>query len=118
MKRYIALDTNNTATHIKIETSYNLGGLNVFTGSTEARGYYLSVSPVSRENKYGVTMETYTGFSGIKKCVKSVSRQSKKAAEQAEENALNYIHDLVLYVCNKNGLPVPAEFIAKEEETA
>lgn len=112
MKRYIELETGAAATHLKIETYYSLGGYNCFTYRQEERGYYLSVTPVSRKTTdYGVTLESYTAFSGIKRIIKTVSRQSKKAAAQADENAVNYVHDLVLYVCHKNALPIPAEFI-------
>ena len=116
MKYYANLPENNQhVTHIKIETYYSLGGYNPFTGKTEERGYYIGVSPVERRRTdYGVTTESYTAFSGTKRCVKTVSRKSKKAEEQAEENAKNYVHDLVLYVCTRNGLPVPEQFAEKE----
>ena len=108
MKKYIELkNTNRNATHLKIELYYSLGGYNVFTHKTEPRGYYLSVSPVSRSvTTYGATMESYTAFSGIKQCIKEVSRKSEKAARSAEEIAVNYENDLIRYVCDKNGLEV------------
>ena len=115
-KRYIELENpSRNATHLKIEVYYSLGGYNLFTYKPEERGYYLSVSPVCKFNRNGVTMESYTAFSGIKKCIKPVSRQSKKAAAQAGEIAKNHIHELVTYVCNTNGLNVPTEFINPEE---
>ena len=44
-------------THLKVETYYNIGGMNYFSGNAEKRGLYISVSPVSRsehEVVYGV----------------------------------------------------------------
>lgn len=115
MEKYVELSGNNgRATHLWIRVYYHLGGCNVFTYQNEQRGYYLSVTPVTLENKYGCNMISMSAFTGIKKCVKAVTRKSAKAAAQAAENAQNYIHDLVIYVCNQNGLPVPAQFIYKE----
>lgn len=114
MKRYIELNENARATHICIEVRYNLGGFNCFTYTQEKRGYYLHVTPVKRETRDGYTLESFTAFSGTKYCVKEVNRKSAKAAAQADENALNYIHDLVTYVCQKNGFTIPAEFITPE----
>ena len=78
------LNTNKDKTFLKCELYYSLGGMNYFTGRTEARGYYVSVSPVERETRdYGVTMESYTAFSGWKKCVVECARKGKKAEAQA-----------------------------------
>jgi hypothetical protein len=117
MKRYIELNENANATHLVIETKYNLGGLNCFTYAQEKRGYYLHVYPVKRETRNGYTLESFGAFTGTKHCIKEVTRQSAKAAAQAEENALNYIHNLVCHVCRKNGFTIPAEFIAPEAKT-
>lgn len=116
MKYYATLPENSQhVTHIKIETYYNLGGYNPFTSKQEERGYYLSVSPVERRRTdYGAMLESYVAFSGTKKCIKAVARKSKKAEEQAEENAKNYVRDLVLYVCTHNRIPVPEQFTEKE----
>ena len=73
------LDTNKEKTFLKCELYYSLGGMNYFTGRTEARGYYVSVSPVER----GDGWESYTAFSGRKKCVVECARKGKKAEAQA-----------------------------------
>lgn len=118
MKRYIELEKNETATHLKIETRYDLGGPNWAYGGTTKRGYYLHVTPVTRENRYGCTIESFAAFTGVKQLLKEVTRKSAKAEATAEDIAKNYIHDMVLYVCNSNGLPVPAEFIYREAAQA
>jgi hypothetical protein len=116
MEKYVELSgENGRATHLWIRVYYDLGGCNVFTYQNEQRGYYLSVTPVTREIRSGCAMVSMSAFSGVKKCVKAVNRKSAKAAAQAAENAQNYIHDLVIYVCNQNGLPVPPQFIYKGE---
>lgn len=106
MKKYIELVENRNATHLKIELYYHLGGMNYFTARSESRGYYLSVSPVSRSDRHGVTMESYTAFTGVKQLVKAVSRKSQKAEAEAEAEAAQIEKDLIRYVCDKNGLSI------------
>ena len=108
MKKYIALQPgDNYASHVKIETAYSLGGYNYFTGKKEERGYYIHVQPVKRENRHGVTLESFTAFSGIKQLVLPVSRKSAKAEREAEELAASIEKTLVGWVCKKNALPFP-----------
>ena len=107
MKKFIPLKENNAgANFLKIETYYNLGGYNCFTYRAESRGYYISVSPVRRETRDGVTFESYTAFSGIKDYLLQVSRKSKKAEETAEKIASEREKDLIDYVCTRQGLAV------------
>ena len=73
------LNTNKDKTFLKCELYYSLGGMNYFTSRSEARGYYVSVSPVER----GDGWESYTAFSGWKKCVVECARKGKKAEAQA-----------------------------------
>ena len=54
----------------------------------------------------GYATETYTAFSGIKQCIKEVTRKSKKAEAEAEKLAVDTINNLIDYVCNKNGLEI------------
>lgn len=114
MKRYVELTANEKATHLRIETRYDLGGPNWAYGGITKRGYYLSVMPVTRENRNGYMLETYVGFTGVKQLLKEVTRKSAKAEAAADEIAKNYIHSMVLHVCESNGLPVPPEFIYGE----
>lgn len=115
MLRYIELNENAAATHIKIELRYDLGGYDCFNYTPKKRGYYLHVYPVTRERRDGYTLESFGAYTGTKYCVKEVTRKSAKAAAQAEENAQNYLNTLVTYVCQKNGFVIPAEFITPEE---
>jgi len=97
-------DVNN----LKVELYYSLGGMNYFTYKTEARGYYLSVTPVERSDHSGYVCESTTLGHGIKHLVKEVARQSARAAEEAKELAKRYEQSLIDYVCREEGIEVIA----------
>ena len=50
-------------THIDVEVYYTQGGIDYFAGSTTQRGYYLSVTPVTRKDN----MVSFAMFTGCKK---------------------------------------------------
>lgn len=104
MTKFMDLKPNESASHLKIEVKYNIGGSNCFTYRNEERGYYLSVSPVKRFIRDGVQFESYTAFSGVKYCVHPVSRRSEKAEKIAIEKARGIEAELIEHVCIKNGL--------------
>lgn len=95
MTRYYKVNNNSKVTHLKAEIYYSLGGHNVFTYKNETRGYYMSISPVERSDKYGYTMESYTAFTGLKMCVLPVQRKSQKKMDEAityfEEHILEFM---------------------------
>ena len=91
--------------NIKCELYYSLGGMNYFTYEREARGYYLSVSPVERSGN----MESYTAFSGNKVCLLEVARRSKSAEEKAKALINKYLKSLVEHVCVKNQIILEEE---------
>ncbi len=83
MKKYFATNRVPDATHLKIEVRYEKGGYNYFTYKEEPRGVYVSVSPVTLEDRPGgYQMESYTAFSGTKFCVKELKRKSDKALQE------------------------------------
>lgn len=90
MIKYIKVNHPNV-THLRCEVYYNKGGENPFNGSSETRGYYISVSPVKRERG----LESYTAWSGKKKCILPVSRQSKRMASNAEYEFQNHLMDYI-----------------------
>ncbi len=106
MKKFIELKANANANFLKLEVYYSLGGFNCFTYKNEARGYYLSVSPVQRSERDGIVFESYTAFSGVKLLLLEVSRKSKKAEAEAERIAEEKEAELIAYICNKNQLEV------------
>lgn len=104
MKYYIGLKKNDAATHLRVEMYYNIGGMNYFTGRQERRGYYLSISPVTRNG----IMESFTAYSGVKFLLKEVSRKSAKAEKQAEDLATELAPDYIDIVCRRNGVELEA----------
>lgn len=99
MKRYEAIP--NSPQELKIEVRYNKGGMNYFTYKDEERGYYLSVTPVTRSKGEGYTTESYVGFSGIKKLVLPVARQSEKQYQAAIAAAESHVEELKNYVLSR-----------------
>lgn len=90
---------------LKIELYYSKGGMNYFSGNTERRGFYLSVSPVERTNHgNGIVSESYMAFSGTKKLILETSRYSKKSEQESEKLVEDEIPTLVDYVVKQNQL--------------
>ena len=86
MKEYtefIPVVNNEDVNNIKVRVFYSLGGINYFTCGYDARGYYLSVTPVKREARGSYTSESAVLWSGYKKLLKEVKRKSAKAEEEA-----------------------------------
>lgn len=83
--RYYKVYNCPNVTHLKAMIEYSLGGYNCFTSKTESRGYYMSISPVERSDKYGFITETYAAFTGLKQCVLPVQRKSQKKMNEAVE---------------------------------
>jgi len=105
-KIYLELENNSTATHLKVSIYYSLGGMNYFSGNSEERGIYVSVSPVKRELKW----ESTTAFSGVKELVKPLKRFSQKILDNfiVEHDVLD---KLIKFVLRKNGLKLKNEVL-------
>lgn len=105
MKRteFLEVATGN-ATHLKVELYYSLGGMNYFAGVNEARGLFLSVTPVSRTTyEGGGSSESYTAFSGVKKHVLDMKRMSQKTLDTFKIDEVLRTR-LINHVCEKNGI--------------
>lgn len=100
-KKYLQLETNSSATHLKVEVYYSKGGMNYFTGSNEKRGIYLSVSPVTRSER----SESYMGFSGIKKHLVDMARFNQKTFDNFVVSP-EIEKELIDHVCEKNSIKV------------
>lgn len=84
MKKYYPVKANNNGTtDLRVELTYDLGGYNMFDYTKKARGYYLVVTPVTRQSGF----ESFTAFTGVRKCVKEVKRKSKGAELAAIKDA-------------------------------
>ena len=103
MKTYEKIEGSNK--ELKIEVYYSKGGMNYFSSQVEARGYYLSVSPVERQQQNSsIVIESFAAFSGTKVLIKEVARKSEKAFQEAILLAEARIDELRKYVLDKNKL--------------
>lgn len=70
---------------LEVEIYYSLGGMNYFTGNVNPRGYYLSVTPVTFEDRGGFTSISCTllgTYSGIKTLIEPATRFNKKTFDR------------------------------------
>jgi len=109
MKKYIPVSGNNDVTHIRIDIDYDLGGYSMLSYTPKPRGYYLSVVPVKREERYGCMMESFTAFSGYRQLLKEVTRKSAKAEKVAEQIAEEFAPIMVRKICEEKHLTVEEE---------
>ena len=93
----IPYENLKNATHIEVEVHYSLGGLN-FSGGSSARGYYLSVKPVTVR---GNTV-SYNLFSGVSRLLLVVNRYSDRQFKQAVELSEAVKDELVRQVLAKH----------------
>lgn len=107
MKRTISLlpikACKSECTHVKVLLYYTKGGMNYFTSKVEARGIYLSVTPVEISGGNGYTSESYTAFSGIKQIVLETARYNAKFFDAYVPDQ-EVIDKLVNHVLAKNSL--------------
>jgi len=93
-EKYIETKDFPGNTHLQVSVYYDKGGMNYLNGCLEARGFYISVTPVKKD---GFTISV-TLFSGIKQLIFTVSRYSEKqhnlAIEQSEDLEQKLINTL------------------------
>lgn len=89
---------------MRIEMSYNEGGINFISGQNHKRGYYLSVQPIKKSKIPGSSFTTtsFIAFSGASKLIEEVKRFSQKRFDNQVEKCNNehekLINDLLNYV--------------------
>lgn len=83
---YVSVSGNPDCTHLKVVVSFRQGGLNYWDYKQEEKGYYLSVSPVKRENHDGYSTETSTLFTGYKSFIQTANRFNRKQLVQLFQN--------------------------------
>lgn len=86
-----------SASHIDVEVYYTKGGANFLSGGTTPRGYYLSVTPVTRKDNMVSTIM----FSGVKKLLLTTNRYSAKQFEQAVVLGREAAPELIEHVLEK-----------------
>lgn len=85
-------------THIEAEVYYTKGGANFFSGDVTPRGYYLSVTPVTRR---GDGMVSFSVFTGVAELLLPANRFSSKQFEQAIELGRQEAPALIEHVLQK-----------------
>jgi hypothetical protein len=103
MKKYVKVPDGRT---FKVQVYYTLGGINYFSGSTNPRGYVLSVGPVEVAfNPDGsVYMESFTAFSGIKHTLVECKRKNKKSEAEAIAMVPQFEQRLIDHVLSSNSV--------------
>jgi hypothetical protein len=70
-------------TFLKGEIAYREGGSNIFSGSREARGYEVTIHPITEEERDGYTMTGFMIFGpGLRKLLKEVKRFNAREFEE------------------------------------
>jgi len=87
------------ATHIKVEISYNIGGMNYFQGCNMERGIYLSVTPITKGERSTITK----AFSGVTTLLYKMSRFNQKTMDSCVPDE-EYVQRLIDSVVSKNSL--------------
>lgn len=70
--------TNEPNKFIEIKVAYCEGGTSNFSGVTNARAYYMHVTPIEIENYEGAEIKKFMMFSGLKSQLEAVKRFSEK----------------------------------------
>src|SRR5215469_15177991 len=97
-EKYIERNDLKDASHLEISVYYSKGGLNYFSGQTVPRGYYLSVSPVTKRDG----MVSFTMFSGRKQLLFETARFTAKQFDRALAMAANFEDELIAAVAKEN----------------
>ena len=103
MKKILVKSLKTTGKQvIEIVVDYDIGGANMFSGGSIARGYYISVTPVETGDGFRVT----GAFTGICDLMEEASRFSQKVLERLAKDALQHPHlpQMLARVLRKNNL--------------
>lgn len=116
MKKYVTIEATRDENAICLETGYDEGGYNWFSGATNRRGYYLYCTPVQITPHKLDNGTEYNSISqalgkGNKLLLKEVTRRSKKAEAEAELIAEKKADWLLGQVMERYGL----KFTGKDE---
>ena len=97
-KEYIERSDLKGATHLEVSVYYTKGGANYFSGGTTPRGYYLSVTPVTK-NEGSVSFAMFSGYSHL---LLKTQRYTDKQFDSAVEMAKEHRESLISSVVEKN----------------
>ena len=93
-KNYIERSDLKDATHLEVSVYYTKGGANYFSGGMIPRGYYVSVTPVTKGN--GTI--SFAMFTGRKRFLFETARYTDKQFARAIEMAREYEDELIAAV--------------------
>lgn len=96
-KKYIENNNLQDATHVEVSVSYSKGGMSYITGKTSPRGYYISVTPVTKNDD----MVSFILFTGYKQLLFEANRYSDKQFECAVEMSGSIEAEMVAAVVEK-----------------
>ena len=100
VKKYEVLN-NKDFNRINVEIIYSKGGINIWTGKQERRGYWLHITPCFVENN----CKTVMAFSGNKVFLEPAKRFSEKKLDKIIESFDMQKHiDLLNYILERNGI--------------
>jgi hypothetical protein len=77
---------------LDVDIHYSLGGINYFTGNTNPRGYYMSVTPCTITDHGGWSTRSCVWFgkySGVKTLLEPANRFSKSAFQKVVDHYKN-----------------------------
>ena len=97
-KKYIERSDLKDATHLEVSVSYDKGSICFFTEQSSPRGFYLSVTPVTKSNG----SVSFKMFTGIKRLLHEVNRYSDKQFNHAVELSKEFEDELIAAVVAKN----------------
>jgi len=97
-KNYIERNDLKGASHLEVSVYYTKGGANYFCGGTIQRGYYVSVTPVTKK---GGTI-SFELFAGCKRFLFAANRYTDKQFQRAIEMAKDYEDELIAVAVAEN----------------
>lgn len=97
-EKYIERSDLKEASHLEVAVYYTKGGVNLLSGGTSPRGYYLSVRPVTMRNG----MVSFDLFSGRSQLLFETSRFTAKQFARAVEAARDMEDELIAFVAAEN----------------
>jgi hypothetical protein len=106
---------SDKANTIKTEVYYNKGGINVFSGKNEPRGYWLSVTPVTVEQRNGYGVESFImSMGGYKQFLQEASRFNRGTLEKVVEGEMVKKYQPLMLARIKNDLGIVEQGESKD----
>jgi len=102
------LKTAKPEEFVEIEVYYSKGGANYFNGTSDPRGYWLAIRPVTVKDG----CKSYQLMQGFKKFLVASKRKSNGSMLLAVARALEYKDEILDAVLKKEGITLAEEVAA------